>query len=238
MNARSSTMMHSDLAAPSYNSMMSVRPQHGPYTSLPGTPVGLDPRSMAQSDLSLAMNHARLSLETPDYFTGAPRYGGGLRPRSPYPGDYEPESGYVTSSHGSSDLNLSSLICKYVRSTEPLYSYLKVYLRRTHTKVFLLHAEPTSPLNSSMAKSATQRNTAKFSHMSVTPSNSCRDTQSSNSVPLTKPQQMCDDGRYPSDFAIPKTVETMKVLDSAFPPCPKSPTTPLTPSPRRSKTPN
>jgi hypothetical protein len=28
---------------------------------------------------------------------------------------------------------------------------------------------------------------------------------------------MCDDGRYPSDFNTPKTVETMKVLDSKYP---------------------
>ena len=28
---------------------------------------------------------------------------------------------------------------------------------------------------------------------------------------------MCDDGKYPSDFQTPKTVELMRVLDSKFP---------------------
>lgn len=73
---------------------MSIRHSEDRYGSLPGTPVyGMDSRP---HEVALAMEHARMSLEAPDYFSGAPRYGGSLRPRSPFPSGYESEgySGY------------------------------------------------------------------------------------------------------------------------------------------------
>ena len=87
--------MYPDNVGPSFNSAMAIRSQFDPHRSLPGTPLGIDPRTMSQSDISLAMNQARMSLEVPDYFNAAgnvgPRFNGNLRSRSPYAGDFEPE---------------------------------------------------------------------------------------------------------------------------------------------------
>ena len=58
---------------------------------MPGTPLGVDPRAMTQANMGIAMDHMRMGLEVPDYFAGGTRYSGGPRPRSPYPGGYEPE---------------------------------------------------------------------------------------------------------------------------------------------------
>ena len=91
--------------------MMSVlRPQHDPYRSLPSTPIGIDPRN-GSIDINSAMNHARLGLEVQDYFSGSPRFSGNLRPRSPYPHEYESESGAYTSnsSFAVSDMNPTNL---------------------------------------------------------------------------------------------------------------------------------
>ena len=76
---------------------MSVRSPHEAYRSLPGTPLGMDHRSMAPTDINVAMNHARMALEVSDYFhPGAssslgPRYSTGMRPRSPHVSELEGE---------------------------------------------------------------------------------------------------------------------------------------------------
>lgn len=106
-------MTHPNLHSPSYAStaaMMSVRPQHDPYRSLPSTPIGMDPRNVSM-DMNSAMNHARLGLEVQDYFSGSPRFSGTMRPRSPYPHDYEPENGAYTSnaSFAVPDMNPTNL---------------------------------------------------------------------------------------------------------------------------------
>lgn len=91
--------------------MMSVvRPQHDPYRSLPSTPISIDPRNLSM-DMNQALNHARLGLEVQDYFSGNPRFSGNMRPRSPYPHDYEAENGAYTSntSFAVSDMNPTNL---------------------------------------------------------------------------------------------------------------------------------
>lgn len=77
-------MMHADMGAPPYNSgLMTVRPMHEAYRSLPGTPVGIDPRGTGT-----------MGFDVGDYFSGNPRLGPGvMRPRSPFPIDYEHDNG-------------------------------------------------------------------------------------------------------------------------------------------------
>ena len=102
------------MGTPSYASMMSVRPPHDAYRSLPGTPLGVDPRAMAPTDISLAMNHARMGLDVPDYFSpGAgsmgQRFGSGMNARSPFPGEMENER---FSSYGG-EASTPDMICRY-----------------------------------------------------------------------------------------------------------------------------
>lgn len=69
--------------------MMPVRQSEERYVSLPCTPLyGVDPRPQ---DMALALEHARLGLEAPDYFSGAGRFGCNVRPRSPFPNVYDHE---------------------------------------------------------------------------------------------------------------------------------------------------
>lgn len=113
-------MMYSDLGSPSYTSaMMSIRPQHDPYRSLPVTPVGMDPRNIGSMDVAAAMNHARMGLEAQDYFSSSPRFAGNMRPSSPYPLAYEGESSYTSGPSMSADLNLSALINRYLSTFQP-----------------------------------------------------------------------------------------------------------------------
>ncbi|KAI4166160.1 MAG: hypothetical protein LQ342_000046 [Letrouitia transgressa] len=56
---------------------------HEAYRSLPGTPVGIDPRGAGT-----------MGFDVGDYFSNNPRFGpGAMRPRSPFPIDYEHENG-------------------------------------------------------------------------------------------------------------------------------------------------
>ncbi|KAI4214351.1 MAG: hypothetical protein LQ351_003104 [Letrouitia transgressa] len=56
---------------------------HEAYRSLPGTPVGIDPRGTGT-----------MGFDVGDYFSGNPRLGPGvMRPRSPFPIDYEHDNG-------------------------------------------------------------------------------------------------------------------------------------------------
>ncbi|MCJ1361130.1 hypothetical protein MMC16_000227, partial [Acarospora aff. strigata] len=123
------------------------------YGSLPGTPFGLEARP---HDMALALEQARMNLEAPDYFSGVPRYGCNLRPRSPFPSSYDHErySGYGHEA----DLNET--------------------VRRTNLAVALV--------NGSIGHKAQYSQVHPF---------------------------MCHDGRFPQDFQIPRTVESMKILD-------------------------
>lgn len=113
-------MIYPDLASPSYQpTMMSVRPHHDPYRSLPCTPLGMDPRNLAAMDLAPALNHARMGLEAQDYFS-SPRYGGSMRGSSPYPHGMDVESFHnagagVGASAYNGDMNptnLPGLVCR------------------------------------------------------------------------------------------------------------------------------
>ncbi|KAL8986205.1 MAG: hypothetical protein Q9205_000279 [Flavoplaca limonia] len=77
--------MYGDIAAHPHS--LALRPAHDAYRSMPGTPMGMDPRGSHAMELAAAMNHARAGLEkagTGDYFLGAPQYQAGtMRPRSP-----------------------------------------------------------------------------------------------------------------------------------------------------------
>ena len=96
--------------------MISIRPPHDAYRSLPGTPLGVDPRAMAPTDISLAMNHARMGLDVPDYFSPdvgsmGQRFGSGMNPRSPFPNDIENER--FGSSYGGGEASTPDMICRY-----------------------------------------------------------------------------------------------------------------------------
>ncbi|KAI4281755.1 MAG: hypothetical protein L6R38_003468 [Xanthoria sp. 2 TBL-2021] len=76
-------MMYPDIAAHPHS--LAVRPAQDAYRSMPGTPMGMDPRGPHSMDLAAAMNHARSGLEkasASDYFFGAPHrdsyHGNGL----------------------------------------------------------------------------------------------------------------------------------------------------------------
>ncbi|KAL8826518.1 MAG: hypothetical protein Q9191_003756 [Dirinaria sp. TL-2023a] len=88
--------------------MMSLRSHQQPYRSLPGTPMGMDPRALATMDIGPSLNHARSSLQVDDYFSGAPRYGTAMKPRSPYVAvpNYEQEQQHM---QGSPEMAMDSL---------------------------------------------------------------------------------------------------------------------------------
>ena len=102
------TMMRS----PTFADMMPVRSGVDHYRSVPSTPMAMDPRSMSDQEIRLAMNHARMGVEEQDYFHSAggsglaPRYTPSMVPRSPYAADYEREryTAFETEC-GSSELN-------------------------------------------------------------------------------------------------------------------------------------
>lgn len=101
-------MMYADLASVSCQpAMMSLRPHHDPYRSLPCTPLGIDPRSLAAVDLAPMLNHARMSLgmEAQDYFSSS-RYGGSARASSPYSHAADVESVY--------EADVPGLVCRCV----------------------------------------------------------------------------------------------------------------------------
>lgn len=55
------------------------------YHSLPTTPYGgWDARNITHAELVEAVEHARMGLDGSDYFTNGGRYGGPVRPRSPF----------------------------------------------------------------------------------------------------------------------------------------------------------
>ncbi|KAL8697921.1 MAG: hypothetical protein Q9201_006854 [Fulgogasparrea decipioides] len=66
---------------------LAIRPAQDAYRSMPGTPLGVDPRGANTMDLAAAMNHARMGLaDGGDYFLGAPKFPPrAMRPRSPMP---------------------------------------------------------------------------------------------------------------------------------------------------------
>ena len=109
-------MGYSEIMSIPYSSMMSLRPPHDTYRSLPNTPLGNDQRVMVPSDMNLAINHARMGLDVPDYFnavsSGAnPRFGSGLKPKSPYPAELLESERY----HSFEPDHLSpDMICRFV----------------------------------------------------------------------------------------------------------------------------
>ena len=149
------------------------------YGSLPGTPFGLEARP---HDMALALEQARMNLEAPDYFSGVPRYGCNLRPRSPFPSSYDHErySGY------GHEADLNETVRRYAVAIRPscnltsrlIYMILSF---RTNLAVALV--------NGSIGHKAQYSQVHPF---------------------------MCHDGRFPQDFQIPRTVESMKILDSEF----------------------
>ncbi|KAL9602342.1 MAG: hypothetical protein Q9219_001908 [cf. Caloplaca sp. 3 TL-2023] len=63
---------------------MPIRPPQEAYRSMPGTPLGMDPRGVNSVDMAAAMEHARSGLEVGDYFLGAPKFPtANMRPRTP-----------------------------------------------------------------------------------------------------------------------------------------------------------
>ena len=122
-----------------YPSMMSLRSPHDTYRSLPNTPLAIDQRAMAPSDMNLAINHARMGLEVPDYFNGGAsgmnsRFSSsGLRPRSPYPTELAENERYQSfePDHISPDM-----ICRFVLCN-PLF-FFEVIGKDDMVKTYLL----------------------------------------------------------------------------------------------------
>lgn len=77
--------------------MMSLRSQNEPHRSLPGTPLGTDPRALSTWDMGPMLREAHTMMPE-DYFSPTSRYTPALRPRSPYPavGDYEHDGRYLS----------------------------------------------------------------------------------------------------------------------------------------------
>jgi len=156
---------------------MSIRHSDDRYGSLPSTPMyGIDPRP---HDMALAMDHARMAVEAPDYFSGSPRYGGSLRPRSPFPSSYDHEN-YGGYGH---ELGLHELN------------------RRYECNVSVVECEPRL-----------------ISVTTIHRTNLAAALANGNIGPRAQYSQVhpfiCHDGRYPQDFEIPRTVESMRILDS------------------------
>lgn len=79
---------------PCTSKMMSAHPQHDSYRSLPGTPLGTDPRMM-NLDLASGLDQARYGLSPGGYFDSGTRCGmSPMRPRTPYANDFDPEGDY------------------------------------------------------------------------------------------------------------------------------------------------
>lgn len=123
---------------------MSLRQHPDPYRSMPGTPLSVDPRTMAQADVDMAMNHVRIGLEVPDYFGSGARYSAGPCPRSPYPAGYEqePYNAYQA------ELDRADHILRYIRLgvlfTKPIltFAHHRTNLAATMCNMALTHRTP------------------------------------------------------------------------------------------------
>lgn len=189
--------MGSPFASPIYTpSMVSIRPQYDFCQSLPGTPMGMEHRNLGSIDVAAAMSHARMGLGTPDYFSGAPRFGGLMKPSSPYTNNYEIENNYQNGASLGSDSNAENLAVMINRSvilcTTPFD--LNEQITTTSTKkrrtymIFMIRTNLAATLANAQI-SASARYGKVFPHL-------------------------CEDGRYPPDFSTPKTLITMNSLDS------------------------
>ncbi len=80
---------------PCSSKMMSAHHlEHDGFRSLPGTPLGTDPRMM-NLDLATGLDQARCGLSAGGYFDSGSRCGmSPLRPRTPYANDYDLEGDY------------------------------------------------------------------------------------------------------------------------------------------------
>lgn len=88
---------------------LAIRPAHEAYRSMPGTPLGMDPRGANSVDLAAAMKHASLGFEGSDYFLNTPRLPPGtIRPRSPVipvsSHEWNHDNGYLASGSMSNTL--------------------------------------------------------------------------------------------------------------------------------------
>ena len=126
----SAAMLHSPIGpSPCSSKMLSVHPQHDGYRSLPGTPLGTDPR-LLNLDLTTALDQARCGLSQGGYFDSGSRCATSpMGPRTPYAndcdteGDYRYNSSYSSGSTYSSETspsNIYPMVCRYVR-----FSYSK-----------------------------------------------------------------------------------------------------------------
>ena len=100
------------LRSPVYSSKMPMRPSHDAYRSLPGTPIGIDPRSMSGPELNMAMNQVRMGVDPQDYFhypgrAPSPRFSGGMTSTVQYPRDLEADRSRAPYDHemGSPEMN-------------------------------------------------------------------------------------------------------------------------------------
>ncbi|KAL9576537.1 MAG: hypothetical protein Q9212_007014 [Teloschistes hypoglaucus] len=72
--------MYADVAGRPHS--LALRSAQDAYRSMPGTPLGMEPRGAHAVDLAAAMNHARMGIDGQDYFLGAQRFSpGAMGPR-------------------------------------------------------------------------------------------------------------------------------------------------------------
>ena len=164
--------------------------------------MGIDPRSMSGSELHMAMNQVRTGIDAPDYFhhsgrTPYPRYNGGTIPTTSYPSEFEtdrPMAPYDLEM-GSSELNHRyGVFHNAFKEYELTHGCILESMRP-----ILLHSLPT-------VKSLTPPDTANYTVQWSKPSSGLAADEFTAHI--------CEDGRYPTDFNIPKTVETIRLLEA------------------------
>ena len=99
---------------------LTIRSQHNPYNSLPGTPLGYNPRHLSNLDIGPSLEHARSMIQpNADYFSSpGARYSTNMRPASPFPGvpSYESDLGFPGAPYSTPEDSLANYINRCAQS--------------------------------------------------------------------------------------------------------------------------
>ena len=169
--------------------------------------MGMDPRSMSGPELHMAMNQVRTSIDAPDYFhhpgrTPYPRYDEGMAASTPYSGDFE-----AGRSMAPYDLEIESSKLNH------RYGIFYVHYHKSKLTHDLVPVSMRPILRHSLpiVRSLTPPSTANYTVKWSQPSSGLAADDDTAHIG--------DDGRYPADFNIPKTVETIRLLEGRSIPC-------------------
>lgn len=174
------------------------------HSSMPRTkPVGMDHRGITAHDIDAALEHARYGVQ-PDYINEGPRYPGGgggaavpLPPRAPYPG-VRFDDGDVHRGNSNGNHHHQHQQHQHQHQHQHPHPQQHQSPRNHHHEIDLNELVRKTNLAVALANH-------NISHRA----------QFSQIHPM-----MCPDGRFPGDFQIPKTVESVKLFDSMLPPFP------------------